>query len=138
MTNDEGGRAMRGPRTTRLRTWLVGLTCGFLVAVGCARPAPPPQQGGGSAATRADKARRDAEALALNAGNGAASAQAQAVPEATARRDKGVPFSVVIGPNKIEPGAKMPVVAPVPSPSAPKSAPRPGPATVVRERVVSA
>jgi hypothetical protein len=127
---------MGGPRTTRLRTWLVGLTCGLLFAAGCARPAPPAQQGGGSSASKAEKARKDAEALALDAVNGAASAQAQAVPGATARRDKDIPFHVAIGPNRVEPGAKMPAVAPVPS--APKSSPRPGSATVVRERVASA
>ena len=133
---------MCGPRTTRLRTWLVGLTCGLLFALGCARSAPLPQHGGGSTASKADKARKDSEALALNAVNGAANAQAQAVPGA-ARHDRGVQFNVRIGPNKTEPGAKGPVgppSAPPPPPvaTAPKSTPRPGSAAVVRERVVSA
>src|SRR5438094_178028 len=57
---------MRGarPRTTRLRAWMVGLACALGLAAGCASKTPP--QGGGASGSKADKARKDAEALALN------------------------------------------------------------------------
>ncbi len=59
----------------------VGLCAAF---IGCARPGP---RDGGAAGGKADKARKDAEALALAAVNGAATAQAKAVPETAVRRD---------------------------------------------------
>lgn len=153
---------MIGPRTrtTRLRMWLVGLTCALVVvAAGCgSRPVP---QSGGSTSSKADKARKDAEALAVSAVTGAASAQANAVPEAAVRRDKDIPLNVVVAsktdatapppaPPTI-PNAPVPAT-PTPSPpatvvsaapgagatsAAPKPATRPVATAVIRERVVS-
>jgi hypothetical protein len=106
---------------------------------GCARPQP---REGGSTASKAEKARKDAESLALSAVNSAATAQAKAVPEA---RRKGVFINVAIGPDA--PG-KAPSGVPGPrtsapevvlkEPPAPKSPPRPGSSAVIRERVASA
>lgn len=141
---------MRGPRpsTTRLRAWAVGLACGLCLSAGCASKAPTP--GGGSSSSKADKARKDAEALALNAVTEGARAQARAVPEAARRTDvpltnfkiqddNGPPAS-----NKSGAAAKAPATtvsapalpsAPVVTVSAPRA--RPGTPSVVRERLVS-
>jgi hypothetical protein len=57
------------------------------VLVGCARPGP---QDGGASGRRPDKARKDAEALALGAVTSAADAQAKALP-AIARKPEPPP-----------------------------------------------
>ena len=65
-----------------MRSWrnLAGLALGLCLALaGCtAHPAP---RDGGASGSRPEKARQDAEALALRAVHGAASAQAKALPE---------------------------------------------------------
>jgi hypothetical protein len=148
---------MRGPRpnTTRLRAWAVGLACGLCLSAGCASKAPP--QTGGSSSSKADKARKDAEALALKAVTEGASAQARAVPEAARRKD--VPLTNFKiqddngppAPNKSGASAKAPVppvsappLSPAPpvvtapvSPPTPAPRVRPGPPSVVRERLTS-
>ncbi len=145
---------MHGPRpnTTRLRVCLVGLACGLGLAVGCSsQPAAP--RGGGSSSSKADKARKDAEALAVSA----VTAGAEALPEAV-RHDRGdLLTGVRIAPEGNAPNAPTPPApagappsapavntpAPPTAPAtpvvsaAPKSAPRPGPATVIRARVAS-
>jgi hypothetical protein len=147
---------MAGPRTTRLRTWAVGLAAALvLAAAGCnSRSAP---QTGGSTSSKADKARKDAEAVALSAISSAATAQASAVPEA-ARRDKDLQLNVTIAEKTgaaAQPQGAPPAPPPIPSPPTiappappapagpvalaptPKPTPRPGQSAVVRERVVS-
>src|SRR4051812_45064634 len=52
--------------------------------IGCARPGP---RAGGATGAKADKARKDAETLALGAVNGAADAQAKALPKGTFQRN---------------------------------------------------
>jgi len=106
---------------------------------------------GGSSSSKADKARKDAEALAVNSVIAGAEAQAKAVPALAKNRD--VPINVTIGPN--EPATAMSAKPPVPGTAAPKAgtpAPAPElvaakgppspkspqrPGTIARERVVS-
>jgi hypothetical protein len=119
---------MRGSRRNALRLVAVALC---VALAGCAKPAP---REGGSTASKAEKARKDAEALALSAVTYGAKAQAQAVPEA---RDRSKFVNVVIGPDAS--GKELPgAVVVVQEPLAPKSPLRPGPPTVIRERVKSA
>lgn len=120
---------MRSPRPSTIRRRVVALCVALCVALaGCNSKSAPRE--GGAAGGKADKARKDAEALALSAVNGGADAQAVAVPEAAVRRTGGGPFNVVLGPTKTGAVAK--------GPPAPKTSPRPGAPAVVRERVVSA
>jgi hypothetical protein len=128
---------------------------------GCAaKPAP---REGGAPSSKAEKARKDAEALAVGAVNTAATAQAKAVPETAVQRDiswLGGHFTIdretgkpAVHLTKAGTAAKAPVVVSAPAPKSapptpapvvvakgpptPKTAPRPGPAAVFRERVVS-
>ncbi len=82
---------------------------------GCAQKQPP---AGGSSNSRAEKARKDAESLAVNAMTTGAQAQAQAVPEAKAKAPNGASIASRES-------------------SAPKTTPRPGAPAVVRERIRS-
>ncbi len=120
---------MRSPRPSTIRRRVVALCVALCVALaGCNSKSAPRE--GGAAGGKADKARKDAEALALSAVNGGADAQAVAVPETAVRRTGGGPFNVILGPTKTGAVAK--------GPPAPKTSPRPGAPAVVRERVVSA
>ena len=71
---------MGSARRNVLRVVVVGL-CFALAA--CGKPAPPP---GGASGGKAEKARKDAEALALGGVNGGAKAQAEAMPELAVHR----------------------------------------------------
>lgn len=120
---------------------------GLCVALaGCSAQKPPPV--GGSSSSKAEKARKDAEALAMSGVFGGAEAQAQAIP--ALKEGRGVPINVVIAPNGpapgkgVGPGTPAPkATSPVPEsvvakgPPTPKSPQRPGPPAVVRERIVS-
>ena len=127
---------MRSSRRNTIRLVAVALC---VALAGCAKPQP---REGGSTASKAENARKDAEALALSAVTSAAKVQAQAVPEA---RHKGTFINVAINPRA---PAKEPSGAPGPQtavpdivvkePPAPKSPLRPGAPAVIRERVVSA
>jgi hypothetical protein len=95
---------------------------------------------GGSANTRAEKARKDAEALALGGVTGGAAAQARAEP-ASVRHNAGLdggllPFPKAQPPS-MPPAAPTARAAPAPAagPPAPKSTPRSG--WMIRERVAS-
>ena len=121
-------------RRNIIRLTVVGL-CFALAA--CSKPAPPP---GGAPGSKADKARKEAESLAVNGVNGGAAAQAEAMPELAANRtfkDRLMGKSILPKGGKPAP----PVIPPEPvvkGPPTPKSAPRPGSGPlVVRERVVS-
>jgi hypothetical protein len=120
---------------------------GLCVALaGCSAPTSQPV--GGSSSSKADKARKDAEALAVNSVIAGAEAQAAAVPESR----QSLKINVRITPDGIEtakvskppvPGTPIPApVAPVAPASetakgspAPKNPQRPG--TIIREHVVS-
>lgn len=78
---------MRSSRRNLARVAALGLCA---VLAGCARPGP---QDGGASGRRPDKARTDAEALALGAVTGAADAQARAIP-AIARKPEPPPEQV--------------------------------------------
>ena len=125
---------MGSARRNVLRVVVVGL-CFALAA--CGKPAPPP---GGASGGKAEKARKDAEALALGGVNGGAKAQAEAMPELAVHRPLlGGVFGKSVPPKG---GKPAPLVTPpdpvVKGPPAPKSPARPGgPALVVRERIVS-
>jgi hypothetical protein len=141
---------------------VIGLACGLLVATGCSQKAPPRE--GGASGSKAEKARKDAEALALNAVTGGAAAQAKAVPESAVHRDwtafggrvaiSRETWMPAVHMHKTAAAAKAPAtpalptapplpmmpttpVTPVAAAPAPRSAPRPGPAVIIRERVVS-
>lgn len=97
------------------RLALVTLVLVLGLSAGCKRGT----QTGGSSGARAESARRNAEALAVEGATGAAEAQAAAFIAAGIRNpDPGV--------------AKVP---PAPEAPRPKALPRPGPAPVIRERV---
>lgn len=117
---------------TTART-LVGLTAvGLCVAlVGCNRKPAPPAPGGGSTSSKAEKARKDAEQLALGGVTGGATAHAKADPTSSVRHDTGA--KVVIDSGR--PGTAMKGTAAIAKASAPTTAPRPG--WIVRERVKS-
>jgi hypothetical protein len=141
---------MRGSRRNAITLIAVAMC---VALAGCAKPQP---REGGSPVSKAEKARKDAEALALSAVTYGAKAQAQAVPEARRKRDaKEVFVGTTIAPDaagKAPPGppdvatgpnasGKGPSGAPevvVKEPPAPKSPLRPGAPTVIRERIVSA
>jgi hypothetical protein len=113
---------------------------------GCSSKSPPRE--GGSTSSKAEKARKEAESLAVNAVNSAA----KAAPE-DARRNRGGLFNIVLIPSSIRAqGTKTNSPPPTPgtgpspqsnpvtqglAPPVPKTPPRPGPPAVVRERVVS-
>lgn len=119
---------------------------GFLAALGAAgcHRAPAP---GGAAGSKPDAARKQAETLALNAVQAAADAQLRANPAlaegAGLRGGRGtIRSSVQVAANTTPP------LNPNAAPSAtgsqttiitlePKAAPRPGPAPIVKERVIS-
>ncbi len=129
-----------------LRLSVVGL-CFALGA--CARSGPVP---GGATGSKAEKARKEAEALALNGVNGGASSQAKAMPDLAVKRGVSL-FGVVTfedgqihrgGPKPAPPKSGTPVPPPTPpepvvkGPPAPISRAHPGGgALAVRERVVS-
>lgn len=139
---------MTARRTTRLGALAVGLA----FVVGCnSRPSQPPQ--GGSTASKAEKARKDAEAVALAAVTGGADAQAKAVPEAAVKPDRGM-FNGAIALQKAGESTSfrpptpppMPTIPPAPAlPPAPVvfAAPRmttparPNSPAVIREHVTS-
>lgn len=113
-------------------------TAGLCFALAaCARPAPP---AGGATSRVAEKARRDAEALAVEGVTGAAAAQAKAVPELEVKYTAGDRVFARRVPPKggwpKPPAAPEPVMVAKAAP-APQAPTRPGPLPVVRERVVS-
>jgi hypothetical protein len=132
---------MGSPRRNVIRFAAVGLC---VALAGCnSRPTPAPV--GGATSSKADKARKDAEALAVGVVLGAGDAQAKAVPSSARRGPVDVPFNVRIevpkaAPALTAPSAPAASAAPVvKGPPGPKSPPRPGAApAVVRERVASA
>jgi hypothetical protein len=63
---------------------LVAALAACAALIGCARSGP---RDGGAPGAKADKARKEAEALALSAVDGAANAQAKALPEVAVKRD---------------------------------------------------
>ena len=147
---------MRGPRPNTIRRRTVALASvalAFVALAGCSSKPSAPREGGASG-SKADKARKDAEALAVRAVNAGADAQAKAVPEVAVRRDITLLGGrVTVNRETWEPAvhakaavAKAPPAAPAPpapdvaakGPPAPKTAARPGAPVVVRERVVSA
>lgn len=123
---------------------------GLCVALaGCSAPAPTPA--GGSSSSKADKARREAENLAVSGVNGGASAHAKHDPGAAVRHKldinvtidpgsvsfgKGTAADAATGKGAVPPAAGA---QPAPAPAAPeqgsilRSAPRPG--SLIRERV---
>lgn len=98
------------------------LAAGLVFAVGCSSKPAPPRAGGGSSASKAEKARNDAEALALSGFDGAADAQAKAVPAAAARRD-GPAFDVRIDTQGGEATAQF--TPPAPGKASPPTPPAP-------------
>lgn len=112
-------------RTPRLRALAVGLACGLLAfTAGCGSKPQPPQRVGGSTASKAETARKDAEALAVAAVTGGADAQAKAVPE-VARRDGGLTGQFVVARDSLkvsvgvtERAAPAPAFIPTPPPPA--------------------
>ncbi|MCI0701572.1 MAG: hypothetical protein L0241_10860 [Planctomycetia bacterium] len=154
---------MTSLRTNAIRRALVGgVAFGvcLVIGTGCASRAP---QAGGAAGSKPEKARKNAEMLAFNAVNGAASQQAKSVPEI--RESRNVPFlwgkvvinrdtgDISLASGKTSVAAPAPPAPPTPphppaipkqpeqqivkGPPAPKSNPRPGSPPVIRERVVS-
>lgn len=114
---------MRSSRRNSPRFALLAAVGLCVALAGCSsKPSIPAT--GGSSSSKADKARKDAEALALSAVSGGAEAQAAAVPES---RGKGVVFTR--GPGSTTSRAIDATL--------PKSPPRPGTPTVVRERIKS-
>ncbi|MBM3980877.1 MAG: hypothetical protein FJ304_11440 [Planctomycetes bacterium] len=109
---------------------------------GCGTKPTPQPHGGGSTNSKAEKARKDAEQLALSGVGGGATAHAKAEPSVAVRRDTG--FNVALRPNPpggavkgTAPAVTAPPVAPAPAPVAkgPTSVPRPG--WLVHEHIVS-
>jgi hypothetical protein len=106
--------------------------------IGCGTKPTPQPYGGGSTNSKAEKARKDAEQLALSGIGGGATAHAKAEPSAAVRRDTG--FNVALRP---EPpgtavkGSAQAATPPAPAPVAkgPTSVPRPG--WLVHEHIVS-
>jgi hypothetical protein len=129
------GRARRN----LIRPAVVGLCVALCAAmVGCGRPAPAPT--GGSTNSRAEKARKEAESLALSGVAGGAAAQAAAEPETFVRRK--LPDKIAIFPNKGGTSGKgtpvsapvvVPAVAPAQVAQGSRTAPRSG--WVIREHV---
>lgn len=140
---------MRRAGRNLIRLSVIGLC--LALAACSSKPTPPPA--GGATGSKAEKARRDAEAVALQSVNGAATSQANAVPELAVHRSiKDRIFGKNVPPKGGTPPAPVTVQAQTPAPPAPpeppavvvkekpkpKALPRPGGAPlVVRERVVS-
>jgi hypothetical protein len=143
---------MGSARRNTIRLAAVGLCVALCAgAPGCHKPAPAP---GGATSSKAEKARKDAEALALGGASGGASAQARAEPET--RKRFGFPANIRLmldqvaagksatppAPNEtpapsIGPAPGLPTLSPTPvvkGPPGPKSTPRSG--WVIREHVV--
>ena len=124
------------------------LALGLALTAGCSSKPSQPQVGG-STASKAERARRDAEALAVAAATGGADAQALAVPEAAVRRDRGGLFNVAIDAQKAAATVTFsgppppPIPPPLATPQAAFAAPRmpaptrPSSQAVVREHVTS-
>ena len=149
-------------RCPRLNIVLVAAVALCVAPVGCASKSPPRE--GGASGSKAEKARKDAEALAVSAVSGGAEVQAKAVPESAVRRD----FTIFGGRVRIDPGMHVsvgskqpeppkppappegsdknaepaapaaPAVSTARGPTAPKTAPRAGPSELFRARVKSA
>jgi hypothetical protein len=119
-----------------IRLAAVGL-CLALPACSGKPSAPPP---GGATGSKAEKARRDAEALATDCIDGAATSQVRAAPELEVHRTlKDRVLGRAVPPKN---GTPPPLPAPEPvlvkGPPAPTAPPRPGISSlVVREHVVS-
>lgn len=145
---------MNSPRSSLTRRLAVVAAAGLCLAVAAcsSKPAPP---AGGATGSKPDKARKEAEALAVNGVTGGASAQAQAMPELAVKRDwsmfggrvtvdgdwhlhAGAPKPVLPKGGAPKPPAPPEPVKVVKGPPAPKAPPRPGGGPLaVRERVVS-
>lgn len=137
---------MKSTARNILRLSVVGL-CFALGA--CARSGPVP---GGATGSKAEKARKEAEALALSGVNGGATSQAKAMPDLAVKRGVSL-FGVVTyedgqihrgGPKPAPPKSGIPTPPPTPpepvvkGPPAPISRAHPGGgALAVRERAVS-
>ncbi len=128
---------MRSPGRNLIRLSVIGLC---LAATACSSKSSPPA--GGATGSKAEKARKEAEALAINGVSGGASAQAEAMPELAVNRTLKDRLLGTSKPPKG--GVPKPPVSPPESvvvakgPPAPKAPPRPGSAPLlVRERVVS-
>lgn len=146
---------MTGSRRNLTRFALVGAVGLCVALAGCSGPATP-QPVGGSTSSKAEKARKDAEALAVNSVIAGAKAQAEAVPES---RQSLKINAVILPEGSAAKAARPPAPGAAPkagaapqaptAPSAPaapeapvaKSAPTPKspqrPGTLFRERVVS-
>jgi hypothetical protein len=132
---------MRFPRASSVVAVAV---CAALA--GCRAEVQPPKPGG-SSSSRAESARKLAEANALKAVTEVASKQAQLVPEVAVSNPSAVSkalskaVSVITGtPVTVKP--PPPIVVPpaamsAKDPLAPRSAPRPGSPVLIRERVCS-
>src|SRR5579872_1296274 len=127
----------------------------FATMAGCSsRSSKPPQaQTGGAQGSKPDKARKQAEALALNVVNSVAKSQAKADPE-LAKNNKGGLGGLItfITPNRItelksgssntstsssQKNSPQPEMIAAKDQPQPKSSPRPGSPAIIRERVVS-
>lgn len=133
-----------------IRLSVIGLCLALAACSSKPTPAPP----GGATGSKAEKARRDAEAVALQSVTGAAASQSKAMPELAVNYTiKDRVFGKSVPPKGGTPPAPVSVQAqsPAPPPAAPeppavvvkekpkpKALPRPGGAPLVlRERVVS-
>lgn len=132
-----GVTSMRVPRTSSFVA--AAALCAALA--GC-QAQPAPARPGGATSSRAERARRDAEAQAVAAVNAAAGAQAKLVPEIAVKKPGLWQKVVSIGSSQVSVNVPTIDVPPTltfpPEPPAPKSAPRPGSPVLIRERVVSA
>lgn len=133
---------MRSAKRNLIRLAAVGL-CFALAA--CSRSAPPP---GGATGSKAERARRAAEALAMQSVDGAATSQVRAVPELAVKRGWFGGWVAIDDSKHISIGRPKPLPpkdGPPPAPAAavvkpaPAAVARPGsPPLAVREHVVSA
>lgn len=109
---------MRSLRRNITRIALLAVIGLCVALAGCSR-APAPPSVGGSTSNKAEKGRQDAEALAMNAVQGGATAQAKFLPDdEKIKLTKGPRTSMRAAPT-------------------PKTSPRPGSTPLIRERVVS-
>ena len=107
---------MRNPRRNLTRIALLAVVGPCVFLAGCSR-APTV---GGSTSSKAEKGRKDAEALAMSGVLAGAAAQAEYVPDEDKKKSAAVSASSVVR-----------------SPLTPKTSPRPGVAAIVRERIAS-
>ncbi len=135
----------------------------FMLVSGCSRgPHAPPS--GGAQGSKSDRARKQAENLALNVVNGVAKSQAEAIPELAKNKKTGIGASIstIFRPREtvqVKSSSSTPVAtnqtstvatsvpantfSPPPQiistmdPPEPKSPPRPGSPAIIRERVIS-